>query len=75
MSTILIFIKLVFSLVDLQSICSLFADCGYLRYLQTINVVILFLDAYYRILPAIWFVFMIIFWEGLLGGGIYEYIL
>jgi len=39
--------------------------------LQTLNVVILFLDAYFRFIPAIWFIFIIIFWEGLLGGGIY----
>lgn len=39
--------------------------------LQTLNLVILFIDAYFRIIPSIWFIFMFIFWEGLLGGGIY----
>jgi battenin len=39
--------------------------------LQTLNLVILFTDAYFRIIPSIWFIFMVIFWEGLLGGGIY----
>jgi battenin len=39
--------------------------------LQAVNFVILFLDAYFRIIPSIWFIFAIIFWEGLLGGSTY----
>jgi battenin len=39
--------------------------------LQVVNFILLYLDAYYRVIPAIWFIFMIIFWEGLLGGSTY----
>lgn len=40
-------------------------------FFQTLNVLILLLDAYFRVIPAIWFIFVIILWEGLLGGSIY----
>jgi battenin len=39
--------------------------------LQVLNLLILALHALYDFLPNIWFVFAIIFWEGLLGGLVY----
>lgn len=39
--------------------------------LQCVNLVILLIDAYFRLIPNIFIVFVIIFWEGLLGGAAY----
>ena len=39
--------------------------------LQCVNLVILFTHAMYPFLPSVWFVFVVIFWEGLLGGLVY----
>lgn len=39
--------------------------------LQAVNLVLLFTDAYFRIIPVIWIIFAIIFYEGLLGGAGY----
>src|ERR1700753_1285407 len=39
--------------------------------LQVLNLVILTLHAVFDFLPNVWFVFAIIFWEGLLGGLVY----
>lgn len=39
--------------------------------LQVINLLALVLQALYQYIPTVWFVFAIIFWEGLLGGLVY----
>jgi battenin len=39
--------------------------------LQALNLAILTLHAMFDFLPNVWFVFIIIFWEGLLGGLVY----
>ncbi|KAL4723609.1 battenin CLN3 protein [Fusarium chlamydosporum] len=39
--------------------------------LQIANLVLLTLHAMYFFLPSVYVVFVIIFWEGLLGGGVY----
>ncbi|XP_012230607.1 battenin isoform X1 [Linepithema humile] len=39
--------------------------------LQFINVIILLFEAIYYYIPYIWIVFIIVLWEGLLGGGAY----
>jgi battenin len=39
--------------------------------LQVLNLAILSLHAMFDFLPNVWFVFAIIFWEGLLGGLVY----
>lgn len=39
--------------------------------LQVLNLIILSLHAMFDFLPNVWFVFAIIFWEGLLGGLVY----
>lgn len=39
--------------------------------LQCVNLVFLVLHAVYNFIPNIWLVFLVIFWEGLLGGMVY----
>jgi len=39
--------------------------------LQVVNLIVLVLQALYHYIPTVWFVFGIIFWEGLLGGLVY----
>lgn len=39
--------------------------------LQVVNLVVLILHAMFDFLPNVWFVFAIVFWEGLLGGLVY----
>jgi battenin len=40
-------------------------------FLQIANLVVLTLHAMFDFLPNIWFIFAIVFWEGLLGGLVY----
>ena len=39
--------------------------------LQCLNLLVLVVHALYPFLPNVWFVFAIVFWEGLLGGLVY----
>ena len=39
--------------------------------LQAVNLILLTLHALYNIIPSVYFVFVVIFWEGLLGGLVY----
>ena len=39
--------------------------------LQVANLLLLILQSLYDFLPGVWLVFLIIFWEGLLGGAVY----
>ncbi|KAK4555495.1 battenin CLN3 protein [Recurvomyces mirabilis] len=39
--------------------------------LQVVNLTALMIHAMYPYIPSVWFVFAIIFWEGLLGGLVY----
>jgi battenin len=39
--------------------------------LQLLNLIVLTMHALFSFLPNVWFVFAIIFWEGLLGGLVY----
>ncbi|KAJ5375788.1 hypothetical protein N7517_007794 [Penicillium concentricum] len=39
--------------------------------LQVVNLVLLSLHAMFNFIPTVWLVFIIIFWEGLLGGVVY----
>ena len=39
--------------------------------LQVVNLVLLTLHAMFNFIPTVWLVFIIIFWEGLLGGVVY----
>src|ERR1700754_3548986 len=39
--------------------------------LQLLNLVLLTLHAIFNFLPSVWIIFIIIFWEGLLGGVVY----
>ncbi|KAF2096885.1 batten's disease protein Cln3 [Rhizodiscina lignyota] len=39
--------------------------------LQLLNLILLTLHAVFNFLPNVWIVFMIVFWEGLLGGLVY----
>ena len=39
--------------------------------LQIINLVLLISQSIYGFLPSVWWVFLTIFWEGLLGGAVY----
>ncbi|KAF8448538.1 batten's disease protein Cln3 [Terfezia claveryi] len=39
--------------------------------LQCLNLIILTLHAMYPFIPTVWIVFVVIFWEGLLGGSVY----
>jgi len=38
---------------------------------QVINMIFLLFQGYYQFLPSIWWVFLVVAWEGLLGGGTY----
>jgi battenin len=42
-----------------------------LGFLQLINLIVCILQSVYMFIPNIWFVFILIFYEGLLGGGAY----
>lgn len=39
--------------------------------LQSLNLAILILQALFDLIPTVWMVFAIVFWEGLLGGAVY----
>ena len=39
--------------------------------LQFANVAVLLLQVFFRFLPSVWIVLVIILWEGLLGGAVY----
>ena len=39
--------------------------------LQIMTFLLLFFEAIYMFIPSFWITFVIILWEGLLGGGIY----
>ncbi|CAG7947715.1 unnamed protein product [Penicillium nalgiovense] len=39
--------------------------------LQVVNLVLLTLHALFDFIPSVWIVFIIVFWEGLLGGVVY----
>lgn len=39
--------------------------------LQCVNLAVLILQALFDFIPSVWIVFVIIFWEGLLGGAVY----
>ncbi|KAJ5973074.1 uncharacterized protein N7479_002992 [Penicillium vulpinum] len=39
--------------------------------LQVVNLALLSLHAIFNFIPSVWLVFMIVFWEGLLGGVVY----
>ncbi|KAJ5037912.1 uncharacterized protein L3040_006788 [Drepanopeziza brunnea f. sp. 'multigermtubi'] len=39
--------------------------------LQVLNLVLLLSHSIYFFIPSVWFIFLIIFWEGLLGGAVY----
>lgn len=39
--------------------------------LQCLNLIILTAQAMYPFIPSVWIVFVVIFWEGLLGGSVY----
>lgn len=40
-------------------------------FLQVANLVLLALHAMFDFIPSVWVVFLVIFWEGLLGGAVY----
>ncbi|UPL02059.1 hypothetical protein LCI18_012993 [Fusarium solani-melongenae] len=40
-------------------------------FLQVANLILLTLHAMYFFIPSVYIVFIVIFWEGLLGGGVY----
>lgn len=42
-----------------------------LAVLQHVNLVILLCEAYFHFLPSVWIMFVIVFYEGLLGGACY----
>ncbi|KAL9972491.1 hypothetical protein ACROYT_G018803 [Oculina patagonica] len=42
-----------------------------LALLQQVNLVILLCEAYFHFLPSVWIMFIIVLYEGLLGGGCY----
>jgi len=42
-----------------------------LSYLQFLNALFLFTVAYFNYIPSIWIIFIIILYEGLIGGGVY----
>ena len=44
---------------------------GLLPVLQIANLVLLFLQVFYRFIPSFWIILAIILWEGLLGGAAY----
>ena len=39
--------------------------------LQVVNLALLTLHAMFNFIPSVWLVFIIVFWEGLLGGVVY----
>lgn len=39
--------------------------------LQGLNLLLLVLEAMFHFLPSVWWVFAVVFWEGLLGGAVY----
>ncbi|CAI7602801.1 unnamed protein product [Penicillium glandicola] len=39
--------------------------------LQVVNLVLLTLHALFNFIPSVWLVFIVVFWEGLLGGVVY----
>ncbi|KAJ5554773.1 hypothetical protein N7535_007219 [Penicillium sp. DV-2018c] len=39
--------------------------------LQVVNLVVLSLHAIFNFIPSVWLIFIVIFWEGLLGGVVY----
>ncbi|MCJ1397778.1 battenin CLN3 protein, partial [Xylographa trunciseda] len=39
--------------------------------LQCLNLLLLVLQSMFAFLPSVWWVFAIVFWEGLLGGAVY----
>lgn len=39
--------------------------------LQCLNLAVLILQALFDFIPTVWMVFVVIFWEGLLGGAVY----
>ncbi|KAH9490729.1 G1/S-specific cyclin cln3 [Bulinus truncatus] len=39
--------------------------------LQFVNLVLLLCQVFYRFIPSIWIIFVIVLWEGLLGGAAY----
>lgn len=39
--------------------------------LQCVNAVVLLISVYYRFWPNVWVVFVIVLYEGLLGGAVY----
>ncbi|XP_031550051.1 battenin-like [Actinia tenebrosa] len=42
-----------------------------LAFLQYVNLVVLFFEAYFHYMPSVWIMFAIILFEGLLGGAVY----
>ncbi|XP_041937733.1 battenin isoform X1 [Alosa sapidissima] len=59
-------------LVSRSSLCCLKIRCiGVLSALQCVNAVLLTLAVYYQFLPSVWMVFIIVLYEGLLGGAAY----
>ncbi|XP_048089377.1 battenin isoform X2 [Alosa alosa] len=58
--------------VSRSSLCCLKIRCiGVLSALQCVNAVLLTLAVYYQFLPSVWMVFIIVLYEGLLGGAAY----
>ncbi|KAM9783807.1 battenin isoform X1 [Syngnathus typhle] len=51
--------------------CMKFRKLWILALLQVLNAVLVLLEVYYQFLPNAWLVFVIIFYEGLLGGTAY----
>lgn len=39
--------------------------------LQVVNLVLLSMHAMFNFIPSVWIIFVIVFWEGLLGGLVY----
>ncbi|MCJ1472033.1 battenin CLN3 protein [Lambiella insularis] len=39
--------------------------------LQCLNLALLVLEAMFHVAPSVWWVFVVVFWEGLLGGAVY----
>lgn len=48
-----------------------FSNLYSMGFLQVINLIICILQSIYFFIPNIWFIFVLIFYEGLLGGGAY----
>ncbi|XP_041718641.1 battenin isoform X2 [Coregonus clupeaformis] len=59
-------------LVSRSSLCCVkISRIWALSLLQCVNAVLLFLSVYYQLLPSAWLVFVIVIYEGLLGGAAY----